>query len=663
MRIIMRAKEVYDVYVSSAILPIVKRTAPLTQNYIEIFLTENEKEIQFAKHLLEKAADNTVLHSHLKNRQLSYINSSTGESIFLTHSYIKINGRIYIKLRRKDILGEGSFATVKQLIDVETGERVAIKLFKRKNAFQQPIEPSDLSDFSVVKISGSKKSNPLKSTSHLINLSEEITLNFFSNTTHPITYQLKYFQLYPYLGISLADFIKKIYCKEIPFGVTSKDEIELMKNKMIELPYLITKSLSELHDGKLSRNGKKYTHNDIKACNIMVLWTGKEFQISLCDLDFALEIQPDGKTEPSDMCGTPLSMSPELLRSFSEKDFHSIISQEEDPNIILEIQNRRNVGDIPTVRVTNTNDHRIISKLYYTTASDIFSLGLTLSNIIKILFKDSNIFNPLLSLSYLMRAYHPNARPKLLLMKLAFFYIYWSALPYQDPLPHQNTDKELENILLAENLPILSSKKIVSLTQYLVALSVFAYKSPESWPILTFFYNLVESIFIDNDASINTEKVFYLLNFVGYLRKKYIETDPTYPPFSKPILHETVLFLWNIENAEILKNLTLLIKYPFPIPANPNEFFQESNTKNIESLSYILCQYNYAKYNMTRPVQFQYASHNDIVYKSVADPVETHFNNPNCYSPSTLSETADKISEAISTYKNPASSAQAPLPT
>jgi len=168
-----------------------------------------------------------------------------------------------------DVLGEGGYSVVKLGVDIETEEKVAIKIITRKGLLAEDEE----SLHSEVKI--------LRSLNH-----PNITkcYNFFTEVKY-------YYVVLEYLdGGELFD---RIVAKTVYNEKEARDLVELL---------LLT--LKDLHD-------KNIVHRDLKPENLLLKSKDKDTGVKLADFGFAVECNGDNITS---QCGTPGYIAPEILQ-------------------------------------------------------------------------------------------------------------------------------------------------------------------------------------------------------------------------------------------------------------------------------------------------------------------------------------------------------------
>lgn len=550
---------IYKVQITQHAILKTNQPTPTDKNDILAFLEANRAEINFATELLKDTPANFILYCHYKDQQLSYTDEK-GEVTYLNHTYRKINGVIYLEMKRNDILGEGSFAAVKKLVDVETGEIAPLKMFKKTDVTEQ--NAPDLVFFIA---QGKKINNPFKNRAYSTTLSPKIKLIYdhTQNPTQKFFKKEKTFHLLQYGGVSFEDLIEKN---------------KLTSLQLIEIPLRLIRCFIDLHRGEFSRTGQGYVHRDIKAENVLFLLSGKGIKIVPCDIDPVLLINKEEKTAFTEKTLlTPNHAAPELLRCFPAPSFSSLELSNPQKK---EYNNRFLIGTIPNI----SQIHPITKKLsvQYSTMTDCFSVGETLS---RLLHHKSGIFLEeklkiyiiqVEKLSALMLCYNPQVRFPLPWIELALFYFYC----------------EEKNRLTGfyKNLYLLPEdyQHIALFSACLLLASRFAPKTPEYWPLLEFILIKMDFLFFKQKNTVDQNNFLTLLELLCYLN---VSNSP-------PLEIRIIRFLWE-NNKDLLNDLLLLKRYALCPPKNGNALFNPSpgynGKKNINTLASILKKYDEAQ--------------------------------------------------------------------
>ncbi|OGT46870.1 MAG: hypothetical protein A3E82_05615 [Gammaproteobacteria bacterium RIFCSPHIGHO2_12_FULL_38_11] len=379
------------------------------------FFHEYADEIAFASKMLASANDGVQLPHHLQDKLLCYSNKESGESFTPQHTYIKLEGQIYVKLTRDYLPATGAFSKVKRLINVQSGKAYAIKLFNTK------VEDSCTSLFGMRDLKpiiavGTKDPNPLKPNraqddsdgifaflDDKSNVEEDaqakkkeqksislgdITLEIAIDTTDIPQTISKRFQLMQFADATLAGYVNGIVLKvtkvikpektstaigEVASNVTGAsvpleviDTAKTLKNVATSLKTLrnifvqCATRLKELHIGSLSYTNQGYVHTDIKPENILIGYDKNNQPIVfLGDLDSCIPLDNGSLENSISITSLASHGTPAFLSHTTRKAAEELLTKK---NLV--------VGETRNI--------------LYTTFNDIHALGKTFLNLLQV---------------------------------------------------------------------------------------------------------------------------------------------------------------------------------------------------------------------------------------------------------------------------------------
>jgi serine/threonine protein kinase len=463
-----------------------QRLAQVSQEDVARFFGDcNSEEIEFALLVLKDAPDGAELRCHYKGYQLSYRDETSGDTIYLSHTYFKKDDVIYAKLDARAVGMSGSYAGVKIALNLRTRELVV----RRKiNSGSQESSGDQFDAQAGLIVRGKKSANPMKVRFREVQFGEfllQFDLPPISENDPPRLRKLKPIEIYPYGGVDLNSYVEN-------------NRTHLSQDDLNALYLEILSAVRQLH-------AQGIMHLDLKPENILVLESNGKRMVRFCDFDMAQRVQPgENYSRWLQLKGTPIYLPPELLRVMRPEDFFR--GQKLPPKWQEKLTPRFVVGEFPIA--TQLWEGQVY--FCYSYAVDIFALGASLLRIqehARIDFGAQSFFEVIFML---MTVYDPAAR-----LDLAWAHLAALSLSYPDI-----NEKQLTELLAREKLPVIALENFKAFGQCLVALERFRCDSPKSWGILKFLNPLIKGVLVENNGDCSPRVFLQFIKFIALLRSK-----------------------------------------------------------------------------------------------------------------------------------------------
>lgn len=432
-----------------------------------LFFEHHKDEIAFVESILKDAPAGTKLRSHHHERRLIYKNTATDESVTLHHTYVKTADGIAVQTERGDIniVGYGGFGKVKRMYTIPNNNTAhqppAIVI---KTCINDPLMPPNLDTaLTSISISTERPSNPFKSAKgetgfvlrplwHQSALSvkfdatefnkeqprTKLTNTELSKTSEGIKKSTRKPQLEfsPYLPMTLRQFIK---C-----SILSNDAT-------LHFIHSLLKTMDEA-------SRQKIVHRDLKPENILVDPTTKSAQV--IDWGVALQIPSDKDYVLANCMGT-MEYFPYELAFLIERYYKN----KKIPEGEAKLSTLFPFLHYAKMEVPNDYMYKGSGQCHYSARYDIYTLGLCIREMATT--TNPPIADTIKALTSLMTCYHPEGRPTLILIRLAFFSLLWDEKQTSHGLAKTDT-ADFSTALAQAGLPNLSVEMIHAIKDILV---------------------------------------------------------------------------------------------------------------------------------------------------------------------------------------------------